>query len=95
MFGIEPAHELAHQGRVVARCDQAEAGELGFAETLQKPCFHQQFQVARHPGLALSQHVDIVAHRQVFAGGEGQNPQPCVLGRGAQKSEKVIHGELI
>jgi len=88
MFGIEPAHELAHQGRIVAGRDQAEAGELGFAETFQKACFHQQFQVARHPGLALSQHVDIVAHRQVFAGGEGQNAQPGVFGRGTQKGRE-------
>ena len=93
MLGIEPAHEFAHQGRVVARGNQAEAGELGLPETLQKACFHQQFQVARHPGLALSQHVDVVAHRQVFAGGEGQNAQPCVFGSGPQEGQQMIHAE--
>ena len=32
VLGIEPAHELAHQGGVVARGDEAKARELGFAE---------------------------------------------------------------
>src|SRR5476649_1786065 len=93
MLGVEPAHEFAHQGRVVARRDEAEAGELGLAETLQKACFHEQFQVSGDSGLALSQDVNIVADRQILAGGEGQNAQPRVLGRSAQKGEKMIHGK--
>ena len=36
MLGIEPAHELAHQGGIVADGDQAEARELGLAEALQQ-----------------------------------------------------------
>ena len=36
VLGIEPAHELAHQGGIVARGDEAEARELGLAEALQR-----------------------------------------------------------
>ena len=42
----EPAHELAHQGRIVARGDEAKARELGLAEALQKARFDQEFQMA-------------------------------------------------
>jgi hypothetical protein len=46
MLGIEPAHELAHQGGIVARRDQAKARELGFPEAFQEPRFDQEFQMA-------------------------------------------------
>ena len=46
VLGIEPAHELAHQGGIVARRDQAKARELGLAEALQQPRLDQQFQMA-------------------------------------------------
>ena len=46
MLGIEAADELAHQGGIVAAGGQAEAGELGFAETLEEAGFDEQFQVA-------------------------------------------------
>ena len=46
MLGIEPAHELAHQGGIVARRHEAKARELGFPEAIQEPRFHQEFQMA-------------------------------------------------
>ena len=39
MLGIEPAHELAHEGGIVARGDEAKARELGLAEALQEAGF--------------------------------------------------------
>ena len=91
MLGVEPAHELAHQGGVIAGGDQPEAGELGLAETLQQARFDQQLQVARHARLALAQHVDIVADGQILARRQRQDAQPGVFGRGPQEGEKVIH----
>ena len=50
MLGIEPAHELAHQGGIVAAGHQPEAGELRLAEALEQPAFDQQLEMPRHPG---------------------------------------------
>ena len=92
VLGIEPAHELAHQGGIVAGSHEAEAGELGFAETLEQARFDQEFQMTRHARLALPQHVDVVADRQVLARRQRQDAQPRVFGGGPQEGEKVIHG---
>ena len=46
VLGIESPHELADQGGIVARRDEAKARELGLAEALQEPGFHQEFQMA-------------------------------------------------
>ncbi len=46
MLGIEPAHELAHQGRIVARGHEAKAGELRFAEALEQARLDQELQMA-------------------------------------------------
>ena len=92
MLGVEPAHELAHQGGVFAGGDQAEAGELGLAEALQQAGLDQQLEMARHARLALAQHMDIVADRQVFARRQRQDAQPRVFGGRPQEGEKVIHG---
>ena len=93
MLGVEPAHEFAHQGGILAAIGQAEAGELGLAETLQQACLDQQFQVPGDARLALPQHVHIVADGQVLASGQGQYPQPGVFGSGPQQGEEVLHGK--
>ncbi len=95
MLGVEAAHELAHQGGILAAVGQAETGELGFAEALQQARFDQQFQVPGHARLALAQHVHIVADGQVLAGRQRQDAQPGVLGGRPQQGEEVIHGRMI
>ena len=94
MLGIEPAHELAHQGGVVAGGDQTEAGELALAEALQQAGLDHELEMARHPRLALAQHMDVVADRQVLARRQRQDAQPGVLGRRPEKGEKMIHGSV-
>ena len=77
--GIEPAHELAHQGRVVARGDEPEARELGLAEALQQARLDQQLEMARHARLALAQDVDIVADGQILARRQREDAQAACL----------------
>ena len=86
MLDVEPAHELAHQGGIVAARDQPEAGELRLAEALQQAAFDQQLQMPRNARLALPQHVHIVADGQVLPRRQRQDAQPRVLRRRPQKA---------
>ena len=81
MLGVEPAHELADQGGIVAAGHQPEAGELRLAEALEQAAFDQQLEMPRHPRLALPQHMHIVADGQVFPRRQRQDAQPRVLRR--------------
>ena len=95
MLGIEPAHEFAHQRGIVAAGHQPEAGELRLPEALEQPAFDQQLQVPRHPGLALPQHMHVVADRQILARRQSENAQPRILRRRPQQGEQGCHGSMI
>ena len=90
--GIDAAHELAHEGGIVAGRHQAKARELRLAEALQQPRFDQKFEMARYPRLALPQHMHVVADRKIFARRQRQDTQSRVFGGGPQEDEEVIHG---
>ena len=87
MLGIEPAHELPHQRRIIAARDQPEPRELRLPEPLQQPALDQQLQMPRHARLALPQHMHIVADRQILARRQSENTQPRILRRRPQQGE--------
>ena len=93
MLGVEPAHELAHQGGIVAAGHQPEAGELRLAEALEQPALDQELEMPRDPRLALPQHMDVVADGQVLARRQRQDAQPRILRRRPQQGQKVFHLE--
>ncbi len=90
---VQPAHEFADEGGIVPARDQPEASELRLAEALEQAAFDQQLEMARHPRLALSQHMNIVADRQIFPRCQREDPQTRVLGRRSQKGQQMIHAK--
>ncbi len=91
MLGIEAADEFVDEGGIFTARRQPEARELRLPETLQQAGFDQELQVARDAWLALPQHVDIVADRQILAGRQCQDAQPRVLGGCSQQGKQMIH----
>ena len=65
------------------------------AEALEQAALDQELEMARDPGLALAQHVDVVADREVLARRQRQDAQPGVLRRRPQQDEQFFHCSLI
>ena len=80
-------HELSRQRPDRARLPQTIKDPAAFAETIEEAGLAQQLQVTRNPWLALPQDLGKLAHRQLTARAENDEPQPGRFGYRAQHSQ--------
>ena len=75
--GEDPSEEVEPEG--FEGCDITFTAN---ADDLKQANFHQEFQMPRHPRLALSQDLRELRHRQLPPRTQRQNAQPCVFSSG-------------
>ncbi len=89
--GIGQARQHGAKLRPRAAVGGAIEHPASFLETLQQSRLPQQFEVPRHPGLALADDFDQLAHRQLRLAQQQQQPQPGGIPGGAQHGHQLFH----